>query len=535
MAFRKFRAPLKEFDRKTTRSAFGCALQISWLPAICYAQHAEWVGLPIENATPLASYFAAALLTVVCIMLSMPKTLENDDGRTLDIGAVVAYAFGIAILLSSTSTEKCIPIDCIALALVGCSSGIGVLQWERCLTCLRPNQVAIVAITAAFAACVVIFAMPSLPFWIALIASLVCVTLSCISRPKLEYPAKDPSAIDSKLLRAKMRSFDRRAKASMFLLGAASTVPIALFSASDISFIGNSVQAATSVAQWAFLAFAFFALIVIVGWLPHREASPFGSLRALFAIALLTFFPLSPGSEFNMWLVLVFSMVWVVSLAGVTLLVACEIDREYAKCGRFVPGRCVAFICIGVLAGIAIVAFVKNFIPQFTGVVGRSSDGTMLVCSISMACVMLLFLATNTLITKDMLHEVALFGRGKLAFHVPDDAANAHEAEKHRSNETAAANAALDDSIAADQCSRKSDDAKKPTTFVTTCKSVALNYGLTPRELEVLIILAQGNTLARVQEELVISEGTAITHRRNVYRKLGVHSKQELIDFVRKQ
>lgn len=42
----------------------------------------------------------------------------------------------------------------------------------------------------------------------------------------------------------------------------------------------------------------------------------------------------------------------------------------------------------------------------------------------------------------------------------------------------------------------------------------------------------QGNTLARVQEELVISEGTAITHRRNIYRKLDVHSKQELIDFV---
>ena len=37
---------------------------------------------------------------------------------------------------------------------------------------------------------------------------------------------------------------------------------------------------------------------------------------------------------------------------------------------------------------------------------------------------------------------------------------------------------------------------------------------------------------ARVQEELVISEGTAITHRRNIYRKLDVHSKQELIDFA---
>lgn len=80
----------------------------------------------------------------------------------------------------------------------------------------------------------------------------------------------------------------------------------------------------------------------------------------------------------------------------------------------------------------------------------------------------------------------------------------------------------------------QTDTSEKPRdhSFVSKCKSITLEYGLTPRELEVLIILAQGNTLARVQEELVISEGTAITHRRNIYRKLDVHSKQELIDFV---
>lgn len=47
-----------------------------------------------------------------------------------------------------------------------------------------------------------------------------------------------------------------------------------------------------------------------------------------------------------------------------------------------------------------------------------------------------------------------------------------------------------------------------------------------------LVVLGRGNTLARVQSELVISEGTAITHRRNIYRKLDVHSKQELLDVV---
>ena len=222
-------------------------------------------------------------------------------------------------------------------------------------------------------------------------------------------------------------------------------------------------------------------------------------------------------------------MVWVVSLAGVTLLVSCEIDQKYAECGQSALGRNVSFLCIGVLVGLAVIMFVKSFVPQFAGIVGRNSDGTMLVCSMSMACVMLLFLATNTLITKDMLHEVALFGRGKLAFHVPEGAIGG-ETRAKVSPEPLTRATALPNKNADPQ----TDTSEKPRdhSFVSKCKNIALEYGLTPRELEVLIILAQGNTLARVQEELVISEGTAITHRRNIYRKLDVHSKQELIDFV---
>ena len=58
------------------------------------------------------------------------------------------------------------------------------------------------------------------------------------------------------------------------------------------------------------------------------------------------------------------------------------------------------------------------------------------------------------------------------------------------------------------------------------CSSRAHRHGRRlrpdPREYDVLVILAHGNSMARVQRNLVISEGTAITHRRNLYRKLGV-------------
>ena len=55
---------------------------------------------------------------------------------------------------------------------------------------------------------------------------------------------------------------------------------------------------------------------------------------------------------------------------------------------------------------------------------------------------------------------------------------------------------------------------------------------LTSREQEVLRLLAAGRSQRYIQEVLVISEGTVRTHIKHVYQKLGVHSKQELIDLV---
>jgi DNA-binding CsgD family transcriptional regulator len=48
--------------------------------------------------------------------------------------------------------------------------------------------------------------------------------------------------------------------------------------------------------------------------------------------------------------------------------------------------------------------------------------------------------------------------------------------------------------------------------------------GLTPRELDVVRLLAQGCTYQRIADRLGISEGTVTSHIKNLYRKLDVHS-----------
>ncbi|MCL2808013.1 MAG: LuxR C-terminal-related transcriptional regulator [Coriobacteriia bacterium] len=64
------------------------------------------------------------------------------------------------------------------------------------------------------------------------------------------------------------------------------------------------------------------------------------------------------------------------------------------------------------------------------------------------------------------------------------------------------------------------------------CKLVAKAYRLTPRESEVLVLLAYGRTLSIIARDLFIAQGTARTHIENIYRKLSVHKHQELIDLV---
>lgn len=64
------------------------------------------------------------------------------------------------------------------------------------------------------------------------------------------------------------------------------------------------------------------------------------------------------------------------------------------------------------------------------------------------------------------------------------------------------------------------------------CLALANLCLLSRRETEVLFLLAKGYNTKMIQEQLFISAGTANTHMRHVYRKLDVHSQQDLIRMV---
>lgn len=65
--------------------------------------------------------------------------------------------------------------------------------------------------------------------------------------------------------------------------------------------------------------------------------------------------------------------------------------------------------------------------------------------------------------------------------------------------------------------------------------SYAERFGLSAREVEVFELLAKGRNRLHISQTLFISDNTTRTHMKNVYRKLDVHSQQELIDLVERE
>lgn len=78
----------------------------------------------------------------------------------------------------------------------------------------------------------------------------------------------------------------------------------------------------------------------------------------------------------------------------------------------------------------------------------------------------------------------------------------------------------------------EADGRKGGGRFRAKCETVANTYLLSRRETEIMFFLAKGHNAAYIQEKLYISEGTAKTHIRHVYKKTNVHSQQELMRLV---
>lgn len=91
---------------------------------------------------------------------------------------------------------------------------------------------------------------------------------------------------------------------------------------------------------------------------------------------------------------------------------------------------------------------------------------------------------------------------------------------------------ASDSSAAPSEAAALAAEPTRRDALEARCTAVAVEAGLSPREAEVLVYLARGFTPAYIAKTLVLSISTVRTHVRNIYRKLGVGKREELIHLI---
>ena len=86
--------------------------------------------------------------------------------------------------------------------------------------------------------------------------------------------------------------------------------------------------------------------------------------------------------------------------------------------------------------------------------------------------------------------------------------------------------------IVSEELSRSRFDHITELESSETAARIAAIYKLSEREGEVLELMLEGMTATEIAESLVIAHGTAKAHINNIYKKLGIHTRDELLAMV---
>lgn len=243
------------------------------------------------------------------------------------------------------------------------------------------------------------------------------------------------------------------------------------------------------------IALSAACLVLIVDWKNHRILDEERATRYLNLVIAIPILALVFFREPFLFLIvggfLVFSM-WIAALIG------CSSEAESAKAGNLAPKPALArgwgFSLLGMAIGYSL---------GYLGIDRAGSYPMMLALLVSIIFVVILAIVTVSSTPRHARRHF-LETSANMATH------------KKKSGDIIDA----------------SDTTRKQGPFREKCNRIADIHGLSMRQREVFMLLARGRDSKYIQGALVISQGTADSHIYNIYKKLNVHSRQELLDMI---
>ena len=465
-------------DNTATRRAFACALGAvvllglyGWLQnSVLFPRFAEFfpIGREIDTAVRAALYAAVAL-----VANRRPDLL---DAKTIAATGIVAIASSTVLLYAAVTLESgALAVAGVAFFEVGY---IWVAVFYGLALCLLPTP-RHTALAAAFGAaasnCLELFVgTPAFPAGMAALAALPLAALALSWAPASRFLSEmQRQPAPSELEIAHPRAFLRPTSALFACI-------LAFSVASGFGLTLNEVGHAPNQSAVAWIAMLGIAGVLALRRKPGGEDALF-SFSVLLIIAGFLAAPFTFGTESafaNAPLRIGRTCVEILALMAI------------AAVGKRNPLAMITALCmadcaqaLGTIAG----AVGGHTVNDLVGA-GDASAQAMT------ACALFAFVAFLWLGFRRFSFEAAIDGIEKPTATVGD-----------RTRE-----ASLDEA----------------------CAAIGKAHGLTGRETEIFAMMARGRNVSFVQEHFVISRNTVKTHVKRIYKKLGVHSQQELIDLV---
>lgn len=444
------------------------------------------------DALMLATIAVYAAMFLLCWKRdeSQPLTSHFLNRSCLVQAALIIY--GLALIVLASFVEQFQFVSIVAGICLGCGMGLGVYEWIY-LFMRRGTMAARQSLVTSWLLGVGIFALlalvPSLPRLILLcVLGVVSVTLELSyaratygpdaseSRASRDVSMKCNTSVNKPSATYTLRQFVPIAIATTvlgFAYGMSGPLQLSGGGAStgDVALLANHVGTALIAALVASLI--LFASAGHLNLLPVFLAA--FTLDTTAAIALPFagdgYFPLCAG---------IFGMVN--RVAGMLVLYSCVTLpnlRVFYRAAPFLLGASGLGLTAGVAVGNALFASIAN--------------GYVVLMVVTLAIMYIMFMALT----------VALVTRG------------------WRSEPTATAPVS---SPVAEPAPRANPHAP--------VSEIASLYGLSEREVEVMGYLSKGRGVSFTAEQLGLSQNTVKAYAKSLYKKLDVHSREELIDLV---
>ncbi|MBQ6454190.1 MAG: LuxR family transcriptional regulator [Coriobacteriales bacterium] len=380
-----------------------------------------------------------------------------------------------AVLALAQQVALPLPICFVAFAVAGFMAGLFLLRWGTYYVRFRLEAFALpffLSVCAALLLCALISFLPVFP----LQALLLCLLpLSIV--PLLR---KQPAEVTMNTMlptSAAFESFNSLAKRIPLVHGFLMAF-IAGVGAAHTESIGSATMQ-----QILLVCGGLFLLIALLGRLMKDNLSMnviHRPVMILMAPALLMLpFVLNPNRELACMfacagVLLFLSILWVITVDIVNM-----VELNWARCFTFDFGYAFLALSVGLPLGVILT---EHF--------GYNSP-IIIACLVADA---VLLMATAVLSMEDQ--EVVQDAFSTVKMDAPEDV------------------------------------QERGMTLEDACIALGEKLELSPREIEVFTMLAQGRDPVRIQDALFISYNTVRNHIRSIYKKLDVHSRQELLDLV---